>query len=328
MVPRRNQRNALLAPRSEGGYRSCKRSVSIKLNGPFDLSLSLAAAASFLPPVDPIPRTLRLAVAVANRPAIIEIRQQSGTPAIIEASATATLRRIRLEELALWLTAGDLDLRPFYRLAAAHPVMGPAAKRLRGLKPLRPVSLFEMAIIAITEQQLSLAAAFHIRKRLVERFGRTIEDLWVVPAADVIAKTALRQLRACGLSQRKAEYVRDFARRVADGELDLEALKQQTDAEIRDRLMRCRGFGAWSVEYFLVRGLGRWDALPSDDVGLRRTIGVCLSHRRRLSPEQLECALSPFAPFRGLAAFYLAVDYRLHRQKIRAITSRSTAAGK
>ncbi len=67
--------------------------------------------------------------------------------------------------------------------------------------------------------------------------------------------------------------------------------------------------------YFLLRGIGRYDCLPADDVGLRRTIGTYLSHRRRLSPAQLEHALSPFAPFRGLAAYYLAVDFRLQRQR-------------
>jgi hypothetical protein len=46
----------------------------------------------------------------------------------------------------------------------------------------------------------------------------------------------------------------------------------------------------------------------------RRTIGRYLSRRRRLSPRQLERALSPFAPFRGLAAFYLAVDWRLQQR--------------
>jgi DNA-3-methyladenine glycosylase II len=290
------------------------RSLSIKLNGPFNLPLSLKGAASFLPPVDCIPQSLRSVVPVGDQPVIFEIRQQSTTPAVIEASANVALPRIQLEELALWLTSGDLDLRPFYRLVATHPVMGPVAKRLRGLKPLRPASLFEMVIITITEQQLSLAAAFHIRKRLVERFGRPIEDLWVVPTADAIAIASLRDLKACGLSPRKAEYVRDFAQRVASGDFTLEDLREQTDAEARDRLMSCRGFGAWSVEYFLNRGLGRWDSLPSDDVGLRRTIGLCLGLGRRLSSRQLERALSPFTPFRGLAAYYLAVDYRLRQQ--------------
>ncbi len=283
----------------------------IKLDGPFNLPLSLAGAASFLPPVDDVPRSLRLGILIVDRPTVIEVRQRSATPAVIEASATTAIRAARLKALAVWLTSGDLDLRPFYRIAAAHPVMGPIAKRLRGLKPLRPASLFEMAIIAITEQQLSLAAAYHIRRRLIERFGEPVEDVWIVPTAETIAKASLRELRACGLSHRKAEYVRDFARCVASGKLALEGLKHQTDAEVRDHLMACRGFGAWSVQYFLLRGLGRYDCLPSDDIGLRRTIGAYLAHRRRPSPEQLERALSAFVPFRGLAAFYLAVNSRL-----------------
>lgn len=297
--------------------------VCVKVDGPFDLPLSLEAAASFLPVTNRMPQLLRLAISVAERPAIIEIRQKSFTPAVIETSSTVAISHSRLERLALWLTSGDLDLRQFYRVAAHHPIMEPITKRLRGLKPLRPACLFEMAIIAITEQQLSLAAAFHIRNRLLERFGRRIEELYAVPDADVMAKAALRDLKACGLSHRKAEYVRDFARLVVSGDLPLEAMKEQPDAEVRHRLMQCRGFGSWSVEYFLLRGLGRFDCLPSDDVGLRRIIGPYLRHRGRPSPRQLERALSAFTPFRGLAAFYLAVDARLQPHRI-VVTDRSS----
>jgi DNA-3-methyladenine glycosylase II len=289
-------------------------SVLIRPDGPFDLPLSLTAAASLLPPLPLIPRSLRLAIRVSGRPAIIEISQQRRAPAVIAASATIPVPRRQLSELARWLTACDLNLRAFYRIVAPHPIMGPIAKRLRGLKPLRPASLFEMALIAITEQQLSLAAAFHIRTRLVKRFGASIEDLWIFPTPEVLAEASLRDLVTCGLSHRKAEYVKDFAQRVATGELALEALKDAAEAEIRDRLLTCRGFGPWSVQYILLRGLGKFDALPSDDVGLRRTIGKHLSHSRRLlGPGQLERTLAPFRPFRGLAAFYLAVDWRLQQ---------------
>ncbi len=289
----------------------------IKLDGPFDLSLSLEAASSFLPPTDASSQSLRRALLCSGRPAIIEIRQPSRAPPVIEVSATVSLPRFRLEDIALWLTSGDLDLRRFYRITSSHPVMGRIAKRLRGLKPLRPASLFEMGLTAVTEQQLSLAAAFHIRTRLFERFGRRVEDLWIVPTADVIAKASLRDLRACGLSHRKAEYVRDFARSVADGSLPLEAMKHATDDEIRDQLLQCRGFGTWSVEYFLLRGAGRFDSLPADDIGLRRTIGKYLTRWHRPSRRQFEKALSPFTPFRGLAAFYLAVHARLESREAR-----------
>jgi hypothetical protein len=52
------------------------------------------------------------------------------------------------------------------------------------------------------------------------------------------------------------------------------------------------------------------DCLPSNDVSLRRVVGKYLARGRYLSPEQLEQALSPFTPFRGLAAFYLSVAAR------------------
>ncbi len=295
----------------------------IRLVGPFDLALSLEAAASFLPPTGTRSPSLRLPVRSTGQPAIVEIRQPSRTPPVIEVALTAPIPRSRLTEMALWLTSGDIDLRGFYRIAASHFAMGPIAKRLRGLKPLRPASLFEMGLIAITEQQLSLAAAFHIRTRLFERFGSPIDDLWITPTPEAIAKASLSDLRACGLSHRKAEYVRDFARRVADDSLPLEALKKATDDEVRDRLLKCRGFGIWSADYFLLRGLGRADALPADDIGLRRTIGSYLTRWHRPSSQQLERALSPFRPFRGLAAYYLAVDARL---KLRAARQKKLSA--
>ena len=77
--------------------------------------------------------------------------------------------------------------------------------------------------------------------------------------------------------------------------------------------MSQRGLGAWSAQYILVRGLGRPDCLPSDDVGLRRAAGEYFARGRQLSPEQLERALLPFTPFRGLAAFYLSVAARYPR---------------
>lgn len=190
--------------------------------------------------------------------------------------------------------------------------MGPVAKSLHGLKPLRPASLFEMVVIAITEQQLSLTAAFHIRSRLVARFGTPYAGLWIFPAPETLAETPLEDLMNCGLSRRKAEYIKSLAQRVADGNFDLDALAQKNDADAYVDLVKQRGLGPWSAQYILARGLGRHDCLPSDDVNLRRVVGRYFSRGLNLTPSQLEQALLPFAPFRGLAAFYLSVAARLH----------------
>jgi 3-methyladenine DNA glycosylase/8-oxoguanine DNA glycosylase len=254
---------------------------------------------------------LMVGVRINGQPAIVEIHQKSERPEVIAAISLSVVERAQLRNIVCWLVCADLDLAPFYHLAMAHPVMGPVVDLLRGLKPLRPASLFEMLVVAVTEQQLSLAAAYHIRNRLIKRFGTPFGGMWIFPTPASLGEASLAELRDRGLSHRKAEYVRGIAIEVAAGQLDLEGLKRMSDAEARARLACHRGFGDWSIQYILARGLGRSDCLPSGDVGLRRALGRYFSCGRRLAPEELERGLFPFAPFRSLAAYYLAVHARL-----------------
>jgi DNA-3-methyladenine glycosylase II len=294
-----------------------KLSTNVRLKGPFDLPLSLAAAACFLPAQGVAPSVLRVGVRFGRRPAILEIRQIERSPPVIEAFSTIAVQDRRLQKHVEWLVSSDLDLRQFYELVHHHPVMGPVTRSLKGLKPLRPLSLFEMVVIAITEQQLSLAAAFYIRGRLVARFGEPFGTLWIFPAPETLAKAPLGELMRCGLSARKAKYIKDLSQRVADGMFDLDVLKQKGDEQIYASLLNQRVLGVWSAQYILVRGFGRHDRLPSDDVSLRRVVGDFLSHGRNLSATELVEVLLPFAPFRGLAAFYLSVAARLHGMALR-----------
>jgi DNA-3-methyladenine glycosylase II len=202
--------------------------------------------------------------------------------------------------------------------------MGPVIAALTGLKPLRPPTLFEMAAIAITEQQLSLAAAFHIRTRLVKRFGTPFNGLWIFPSPHKIATAALPDLAECGLSLRKAQYLQALAHTTLLGGLEFETLAPHADHEISRTVMSNRGFGEWSTQYILARGFGRPDSLPSGDVGLQRVIGHYFAGRRRLTKEELERVLSPFKPFRGLAAFYLSVHWRLRRPAALNMVSKSS----
>lgn len=283
----------------------------LALTGPFDLALSLRAAASFLPATDTVMSVLMVGVRINGRPAIVEIHQKSERPEVIAAISPSCVERAQLRKIACWLVSADLDLAPFYLLAMAHPVMGPVIDSLRGLKPLRHASLFEMLVVAVTEQQLSLPAAFHIRNRLIKRFGTPLGGMWIFPTPARLGEASLAELRDCGLSHRKAEYVRGIAIAAATRQLDLEGLNGMSDAEAYALLARHRGLGDWSIQYILARGLGRSDCLPSGDVGLRRALGRYFSCGRRLTPEELERALFPFAPFRSLAAYYLAAHARL-----------------
>jgi DNA-3-methyladenine glycosylase II len=281
------------------------------VQGAYDLALSLQARASFSPEPEQDAAVLQAAVRIDGKPALLEIRQLSQTPAVLQLSSPDDANAERIQEQAAWLVLGDLDLRPFYRIAANDPVIGPVVRLFHGMKPIRPATLFEMAVDAVVEQQISLAAARRIRARVVERFGERKAGLWIFPAPETLARASLEELRACGLSGRKSEYINGLARKVVDGLLDLDRLKSLSDNEVRSIINGIRGFGRWSAEYILIRGLGRPDAVPADDLAVRTIVGKYLGAGSRMTAEQVEQALKPFAPFRGIAIFYLLVYDRL-----------------
>lgn len=287
--------------------------MSITPIGPYDLELCLRVAKSFSPDPDQDFSVLRTAVRVQGSPTVLELRQVRRDPPVLEVSTDLPDGTSEVTGIAGWIVMADLDLRPFYRTAASHPVLGPITKEISGLKPMRPASLFEMLVIAVTEQQLSLAAAYRIRTRLIERYGDPVDGLWVFPTPERLSKSSIAHLMSCGLSRRKAEYVKGLAERVAGGQLDLNRLETMPDEEVRFILLQERGLGPWSADYFLVRGLSRPDRVPADDLGIRSVVGRSLGRGQRLSPTGTMRKLSPFKPFRGLAAYYLMAHERLSK---------------
>ena len=286
--------------------------IKIRSVAPYDFALSLNAMLS-RQPGQPTPETrLRIPATMGGSPAIIEVtsdKSGSGLQALSRPESDAENVRALVE----WVLFAGLDLSPFYRLANRDVRLHPIMKRLHGLKPMRPASLFEMAVIAITEQQVSLASAHHVRERLIRRFGQPVEDLWVFPKPAVLAGASLEVLRSVGLTRQKADYIHNLSVRVESGELHLDALKSMSDAEAKETIVGLRGFGPWSADYVLLRGLARPDSVPAGDVAIRDVVGKYLGDGLRTSSAGVDELLEPFSPYRGLLAFYLLVYRRLER---------------
>ena len=287
--------------------------LSISPVGPHDFELCLRNARSLAPDLFPDLTVFRSAVRIQDNPAVLEMRQIRRRPPALEVRTTLPNSASEIKRIARWIIFADLDLRPFYRIAASHPTLGKITKELHGLKPMRPASLFEMLVIAITEQQISMAAAYRIRARIIERYGERVNGLWVFPTPRRLSESSVAELMTCGLSQRKAEYVKGVAYEVANGLLDLGRLEEMPDEDVRSLLLQIRGLGPWSAEYFLVRGLSRPDRVPADDLGIRSVVGRYLGRGQRLSPQGTLRKLSVFKPYRGLAAFYLLAYERLSK---------------
>jgi DNA-3-methyladenine glycosylase II len=287
--------------------------LSISSIGPHDLEICLRVARSFSPEPYEDFSVLRSAVRIQDNPTMLELRQVRRDPPVFEISTDSTVSATEVKRIAKWIVFANLDLRPFYRVAASHSILGSITQELSGLKPMRPASLFEMLVTAITEQQISLAAAYRIRTRIMEQYGDTVNGLWVFPTPRRLSESTVAHLMACGLSKRKAEYVKVLAYRVANGLLDLEQLEEMSDGDVRSLLLEERGLGPWSADYFLVRGLSRPDRVPANDIGIRSVVGRYLGRGQRLSPQGAMRKLSSFKPYRGLAAFYLLAYERLSK---------------
>jgi DNA-3-methyladenine glycosylase II len=217
---------------------------------------------------------------------------------------------LRLKRLLRSMFDPTFDFEHFCAIAKKDAMMRTIAKRLRGLRPIRPPTVFESAIIAITEQQISLHAATAIRSRLIQRYGNTVthngRTFYGFPTPESLARAKLAGLRRVGLSAAKARCISEFSRKIEDDGFNLEGLRRMTNDQVVTELTKFRGIGKWTAQYVLVRGMGRADSLPADDLGIRRAVSQAYFNGRSISAEKVRKIMTEkFGPYSGIAAFYL-----------------------
>ena len=163
----------------------------------------------------------------------------------------------------------------------------------------RPDDHYGSLVRAIVGQQLSTKAARTIYWRLCDRFGgRT-------PTPREIIAEDHEQLRAVGLSNAKAEYLRSLAEHVVSGRIELERLDELTDEQIIDELVAVKGLGVWTAQMFLMFQLRRPDVLPIGDLGIRRAVQFHYELAELPPRALLEQIAEPWRPHRTLACRYL-----------------------
>ncbi len=193
-------------------------------------------------------------------------------------------------------------------LAAADPTMGALIERigridlkmrLKRRAEERPPDAYGALLRAIVGQQLSTKAARTIYLRVVDLFDGT------TPTPEQLLDAREEDLRACGLSGRKTEYVRDLAAHVLSGELELDRLDNLGDEEVIEEIVAVRGLGRWTAEMFLLFHLERPDVLSGGDLGIRKAIQIeyGLVEMPPLA-EVIEIG-EAWRPYRSLASLYL-----------------------
>lgn len=295
-----------------------ERRCRIPVSPPYDFSLTASFFARF--DTEIVDRfgegVYRRALWVDGRPVTVRVRQQGHHLAVRLAGARLTAGNVAAarETVARMLGAGQ-DLAGFYGMARRDPVLACTLPRLRGLHVAGYASLFEALVIAILSQQVTIGFANLLKGRVVQAYGTQVradgETLWAFPRPEDLAEAKVADLRGMQLSTRKGEYVVNLAGTFAGGGWDEAALAALDDEAFVARVASLRGLGRWSAEWALVRGVGRPDLLPANDVGVQRAISEGYFRGRKVTPSMVDRFGRRWRPYRSLAISYLFTARRL-----------------
>lgn len=261
--------------------------------------------------------TYRRVVRINGRLIEIAVRQAGSAvePRLIVKTDPAPLtpedrRHIRkLLDRALGL---HIDLKGWYRVAARDERLRLLAARFRGVKPPRFPTMFEALVNAFACQQLSLEVGLELLNRLAaaagttRHAGRDVE--YAFPEPRDAASVTVSRYRAIGFSRQKTRAILELARNMAHECLEAEELADEQDDAIRERLLAIRGVGRWTAEYVLLRGLGRLDVFPGDDVGAQKRLAGWLGRARPFDYAGVHRAVERWQPYAGMVYFHLLLD--------------------
>lgn len=174
--------------------------------------------------------------------------------------------------------------------------IGAAIKRIGFVEREVIHDLFTALIYAIVGQQISVKAVATIWGRMLERFGD-------ITPQNVVAATIV-EIQQCGMSTRKASYIKGIGESVAQGTLNLSELHDLSDEVVIKRLSSLNGIGIWTAEMLLLNSMERPDVVSWDDIAIRRGM-MKLYDLPILTKEEFKKYKKLYSPYGSVASLYL-----------------------
>jgi DNA-3-methyladenine glycosylase II len=201
------------------------------------------------------------------------------------------------------------NLQAFYELAAKDRRLAPLVQQFRGLKPPRFPCVFEALVNAISCQQLSLTVGIELLNRIAVQCGPALSigdyQQHAFPRPEDLLRMKAPTFRRLGFSYSKARFLLSLSREIVAGHLVPEQLQHRDNGSAVERLMSLNGVGRWTAEYALLRGLGRIDTFPGDDVGAQNRLASWLGVEGSLNYDGVKRAVHQWHPYAGLVYFHL-----------------------
>jgi DNA-3-methyladenine glycosylase II len=157
---------------------------------------------------------------------------------------------------------------------------------------------FEALVRAIVYQSVSGKAAATIFTRLKQAAGGAVGPAKLLGMPE-------DSIASVGLSKSKSRAILGLAEWFVANRRIAKALADLPDEEVAAALTTIAGIGAWTVNVFLIFGLGRLDVMPAADLGIRRGVQLVYGLKGVATPEQVHEKALLWRPYRSIASIYL-----------------------
>jgi DNA-3-methyladenine glycosylase II len=181
-------------------------------------------------------------------------------------------------------------------LKAKDKVLGAAMDRIGPIRREVIPDLFKALVNSVVGQQISMKAWATIWGRMENTFDG------VTPSS--IDTATVEKVQSCGVSMRKASYIKGIARAVISGELDLDGLSSLPDGEVLKKLTALKGIGIWTAEMVMIFSMQRPDVFSWDDLAIHRALRTLYRHRA-VTKKLFEKYRRRYSPYGTLASLYL-----------------------
>jgi len=181
-------------------------------------------------------------------------------------------------------------------LKSRDAVLGCAIDEIGHISRKVTPDLFEALGHTIVGQQISAAALVTVWARIKARVDPFTPDR--------IEALPMEELQQCGISMRKAGYIKEAARAVIYGVLDLDALHEMADDEVSNRLVEIKGIGVWTAEMLMTFSMQRPNILSWDDLAIHRGLRMLYRHRM-ITPALFAEYKRRYSPYGTVASLYL-----------------------
>jgi AraC family transcriptional regulator, regulatory protein of adaptative response / DNA-3-methyladenine glycosylase II len=233
---------------------------------------------------------IRRAVQVSGSVGVLDV---TIGPDCIDAKCSAPSSTESLRAMVARMLDLDADVDAFARQVGGDRVLGRLVRARPGLRVPQFLDPFECVVRALLGQQVTVRAATTLMNRVAIGFASPEMDvggtgLQVGPSAAQLAAAGPDRLRSFGIMPSRAAALHSIATAIAEGRVDLEALRTVPGEEAQAALDALPGIGPWTAAYIRMRALGDRDAFPAADLGvlkaLRATAAEAERRSRRWSP--------------------------------------------